>query len=460
MTIPTQYRFADFVVSRTRRQLLQQGRALPLIPRYFDLLVLLIERRQTAVSRREIFDRVWSDVIVSDGALSQAVRTLRRTLGDDSRDPMFIRTVSRHGYSFVFPAVVEESENVDRADSSPPYTSLRQPVEGISQSVDDLIQRLVRPVHASHGDEDQRDAAEQLHLLGTAAAIERLTAQPGHARALALLRDARWDVPGAGAVPLLGQPEGLAAAWSLIRLRTTQAFRMAERRWAAAAAGAATAGALAGGLGGVALVTAATSEASPTAIGVLMTIGAAAGWLGASGVAAGIAAAEAVARSRRAVAIVAGGAAGGLAIGLIGHAAVRWTLEGLFGLRVLAVGGPLEGVTLGTAVALGYAATTRRPTGGMATPVGGARWATAVGAAACCAMGGVLLSLLDRPLVGGLINAIAQASQGSDMVLTPLGSLVGDPSFGPIPKTLLAVLESGLFGFGLAWGLTSRPASE
>ena len=101
------YRFAEFVVSRRRRQLLRQGEPLPLIPKYFDLLVLLIERRPDVVSRREIFDTVWRDVIVSDGALTQAIRTLRRVLGDDSREPNYIRTISRHGYSFVFPNVEE-----------------------------------------------------------------------------------------------------------------------------------------------------------------------------------------------------------------------------------------------------------------------------------------------------------------------------------------------------------------
>src|SRR5687768_18096244 len=90
--------------------LLHEGRELPLIPRYFDLLVFLIEHRHEAVHRREIFDRVWSDVIVSDSALSQAIRTLRRTLGDDPREPRFIRTVSRHGYRFVFPDVIEEPD--------------------------------------------------------------------------------------------------------------------------------------------------------------------------------------------------------------------------------------------------------------------------------------------------------------------------------------------------------------
>ena len=96
------YRFSDFILSPRRRTLIRQGLEQPLIPRYFDLLVFLVERRHEAVHRRDIFDGVWNDVVVSDSALSQAIRTIRRTLGDDSREPRFIRTVSRHGYRFVF----------------------------------------------------------------------------------------------------------------------------------------------------------------------------------------------------------------------------------------------------------------------------------------------------------------------------------------------------------------------
>jgi DNA-binding winged helix-turn-helix (wHTH) protein len=111
------YRFSEFTLSPQRRILARDGREVPLIPRYFDLLVLLIERRHEAVHRREIFERVWTDATVSDSALSQAIRTLRRTLDDDSREPRFIRTVSRHGYRFVFPDVIEEAD--DGASPSP-----------------------------------------------------------------------------------------------------------------------------------------------------------------------------------------------------------------------------------------------------------------------------------------------------------------------------------------------------
>ncbi len=47
----TRYRFDDFTLSPSTRTLLRAGREVPLIPRYFDLLLLLVERRQQAVHR-------------------------------------------------------------------------------------------------------------------------------------------------------------------------------------------------------------------------------------------------------------------------------------------------------------------------------------------------------------------------------------------------------------------------
>ena len=59
-------------------------------------------------------------------------------------------------------------------------------------------------------------------------------------------------------------------------------------------------------------------------------------------------------------------------------------------------------------------------------------------------------------MVGGVIHAVAQASAGSHVELTPLGSWLGEPAFGPLTQRLVAAFEGGLFGFGLAWGLTRR----
>ena len=453
------YRFGEFVVSVRQRQLFRNGRSLPLIPRYFDLLVLLIQRRHAAVSRREIFDSVWTDVIVSDGALSQAIRILRRTLGDDSREPVFIRTVSRHGYSFVCADVVEESDTapLDSVVPAPIVSSPTAAPAADGEEFDPLIERLLSPPGTAT-DEDRRDAAERLHLLGTARALERLITRPRHAQGLALLRDARWGIEGAGDVPLLRQPEGFAAAWELILLRTREAFRLAERRSISAALGAGAAGAVAGAVGGLVLVLSPNSRAPFTVVAVFGLAGAVTGAAAAGGIASGVAAAEAIARSRRSAAIVVGAALGGLIIGLIGHLAAGWMLEGLFGLRLAHIGGPLEGVVLGAAAGLGYAATTRRPgEGGMAAPVGSARLLTSLVVAICMAAAGLALSITGHPMIGGLINEIAQASSGSQVALTPLGSLYDEPSFGRGTKALLAMFESGLFGLGLTAGLTRRP---
>jgi DNA-binding winged helix-turn-helix (wHTH) protein len=453
-TSPDRYRFGEFILSVRQRQLRRNGHVLPLIPRYFDLLVLLIERRQTAVSRTEIFERVWSDVVVSDGALSQAIRTLRRTLGDDSREPQFIRTVSRHGYSFVFTDVVEESGT---AVGQSPIPAPAAPLPALDAKPDQLDALIDRLLNDAATDEEHRDAAEQLHTLGTSKAIARLNARPRHGRALALLRDTRWDVAGAENVPLVGRPEGLAAAWHLIRLRVRDAFTLAERRAISAALGAAIAGALAGLAGGVMLLRSPASEAPSTVVPVLGLLGAISGAIGAAGIAAGVGTAEAIARSRRSVAIVAGAALGGLMIGAIARIAVRWTLRGLFGIEVPDIGGPLEGLLLGLAAGLGYATTTSRPGGGMATPSGSARVRTAILVGVCTAIAGLLLSITGHPLVGGLINEIAQASSGAQLRQSPLADLYNEPAFASGTKVLLAMFESGLFGVGFATGLTRRP---
>ncbi len=125
--IRPRYRFGPFVLSPAHRRLLAGGREVALIPRYLDLLLLLVERRREAVSRQEILDRVWSDVVVSEGALNQAVRTLRRVLGDDPRSPRFLRTVSRHGYQFVYHGVIEEEDGELPAATGAPLAVAPEP---------------------------------------------------------------------------------------------------------------------------------------------------------------------------------------------------------------------------------------------------------------------------------------------------------------------------------------------
>ena len=215
---PPRYRFAEFTLSPARRALFRSGREVPLIPRYLDLLLLLVEKRSVALHRQEILDRVWADVVVSDGALSQAVRTLRRTLGEGG-ERVFVRTVSRHGYQFVCPV----AEDADDGEAPVPEAGVPAPARDATDPQAKALARLLDP----EAEEDvRREAAEELHSLGTAEALRRLDRAPGHARAWAHLRDSRWDVAGAGSVPLLAPPAGPAAWAALVGLRLRRALRL------------------------------------------------------------------------------------------------------------------------------------------------------------------------------------------------------------------------------------------
>jgi hypothetical protein len=117
----------------------------------------------------------------------------------------------------------------------------------------------------------------------------------------------------------------------------------------------------------------------------------------------------------------------------------------------------VEGLAIGGAAGLGYAAATAVTEGGLAAPRGWRRLATAGVVGLACAAATLALALAGRALVGGTVHLIAQASQGSQVVLTPLGRLLGEPDFGPVTAAVLATGEGLLFGLGLAYGLTRRP---
>jgi DNA-binding winged helix-turn-helix (wHTH) protein len=449
------YRFADFILSPRRRLLVRGGRELPLIPRYFDLLVFLVERRHEAVHRQQIFDRVWSDAIVSDSALSQAIRTLRRTLGEDSRGPTFIRTVSRHGYQFAFADVVEEEDDevwLAAANRAPAVNDTSvDPFEP-------LLERVTRVAHTENEDEDRREAAELLHALGTAEALRRLGTRSGHARARALLRDVRWDSPLADRVPVFGAPAPIAVSRELIASRLRRVARQTAARWTGASIGGGIAGMVAGAVGGMLLITAPGNTASLAVLPVLAVIGGGCGAIGGAGVGAGLAIAEASVRSRRGLVLVCGAAAGGMIVGSAVQWLTRWSLQTVVGLSV-PTGGAIEGIVIGAAAGLGYAIATRHVQGGLAAPRGRRRLSAAMPTAVLCGLGALMLTLSERPLVGGTLHAIAREARGSQMTLSPLGRLIGEPDFGPVSQALLGTGEGAIFGLGLAFGLMRRPPS-
>jgi hypothetical protein len=204
------------------------------------------------------------------------------------------------------------------------------------------------------------------------------------------------------------------------------------------------------------LAAAPSSNASLDLAPVLAVIGGCCGAAGGAGVGAGLSVAESIARSRRLIALVCGAALGGGIAGLAAQWLGRWSLATLVGVNVN-TGGGLEGIVIGAAAGLGYSVSTWRTEGGMAAPRGRERLRVVTLTAMACGLAALMLTLAGRPLVGGTIHAIAQASRGSQAALTPIARLVGEPDFGPLTASVIGTGEGALFGLGVAIGLTRRP---
>ncbi|MDG2527662.1 winged helix-turn-helix domain-containing protein [Caulobacter endophyticus] len=106
--MPGRYRFERFTLDLDDRRLTRDGETLALNARYLDALALLVREEGRLVSKERFLDEVWAGVPVTDEALTQCVRTLRRLLDDPAAAPRFIATVPKHGYRFVAP--VEQLE--------------------------------------------------------------------------------------------------------------------------------------------------------------------------------------------------------------------------------------------------------------------------------------------------------------------------------------------------------------
>ncbi|HZV84108.1 MAG TPA: transcriptional regulator [Brevundimonas sp.] len=103
------FRFERFSLDPADRQLRRDGATVELNARYFDALSLMVAEHGKLVSKDRFLEEVWRGVPVTDEALTQCIRTLRRQLGDDAGRPRFIETVPKHGYRFIAPVSHDEA---------------------------------------------------------------------------------------------------------------------------------------------------------------------------------------------------------------------------------------------------------------------------------------------------------------------------------------------------------------
>ncbi len=93
------YRFGNYSINTSLREIVHSGQGINIEPKVYDLILFFVENPHKAISKDELLNTVWSDVVVSETALSQSIMKARKLLGHDGDD--YIQTVRGHGYKFM-----------------------------------------------------------------------------------------------------------------------------------------------------------------------------------------------------------------------------------------------------------------------------------------------------------------------------------------------------------------------
>ncbi|TWB92122.1 DNA-binding winged helix-turn-helix (wHTH) protein [Bradyrhizobium macuxiense] len=105
------FSFGLFELDEAGRVLLCARQEIPLQPRVFDLLVYLVRHRERVISKEELLEAVWPDVMVTDNSLQRAVSSLRAALRQGGMDGA-VRNLPGKGYRFFVDSEIRQPERI------------------------------------------------------------------------------------------------------------------------------------------------------------------------------------------------------------------------------------------------------------------------------------------------------------------------------------------------------------
>jgi len=97
------YSFGEFTLNVEDHTLSRNGENVPITPKMFDLLLVLIQNPKKVLRKDFLLESVWPDSFVEEGNITFNIRQLRKALDDDAQTPTYIETIPRRGYRFLQP---------------------------------------------------------------------------------------------------------------------------------------------------------------------------------------------------------------------------------------------------------------------------------------------------------------------------------------------------------------------
>lgn len=146
-----QYDFGPFRVDTRERRLLRDGEVVPLTPKVFDILLVLVQHSGHVLTKADMMKLVWPDTTVEEGNLTRNISTLRCALGERPREHQYIETVPWLGYRFVANVQAVRDELFRRPIESAavlPFTNVEQNpqleflADGITESLITSLSQL------------------------------------------------------------------------------------------------------------------------------------------------------------------------------------------------------------------------------------------------------------------------------------------------------------------------------
>jgi Tol biopolymer transport system component/DNA-binding winged helix-turn-helix (wHTH) protein len=173
LTLRHIYSFDSYILDVDERVLMRDGHKVPLTPKVFETLLLLVKHQGSVVTKQKILETLWPDVFVEESNVTFNITMLRKALGDTTRHPTYIETVPRRGYRFK--TEVREVLGEDIGFETP---RLRvTPLPGNGERGPDLLPTLSIPENGSTAQE----------LTSAAATSQSASSLIGHRRPAALL---------------------------------------------------------------------------------------------------------------------------------------------------------------------------------------------------------------------------------------------------------------------------------
>jgi DNA-binding winged helix-turn-helix (wHTH) protein/tetratricopeptide (TPR) repeat protein len=124
------YEFGPFHLDSSKRLLTSRGKSVPLTPKAFEILLVLVEKRGQVVEKEELLQLVWPDTVVEEGNLTFNIHALRKALGERPSEHRYILTIPGRGYSFVADTRKVAVEPV--VDSKPTGLPDRTPIRSLA----------------------------------------------------------------------------------------------------------------------------------------------------------------------------------------------------------------------------------------------------------------------------------------------------------------------------------------